>query len=245
MSNEKAVVETTKIGENVEIGEFCVIRADVVIGDNVKIHPHVIIESGVVIGDDVEIFPGTYIGKPPKGASVTARPIKFEPKIVIGNSCVIGPNAVIFYDVMVGSNTLLGDGVSLREQVRVGSHCLLGRYVTVNYNTKIGDHTRIMDMTHITGNCEIGDNVFISVLVSTTNDNVVINREYEDGKINGPKIRDSATVGAGACLLPGVVIGEGSLVGANAVVTKDVLPYDVVMGIPAKVTRSLRKYSDD
>lgn len=240
-----AVVETNHIGKDVEIGEFCVIRANVVIGDNVTIHPNVIIESGVVIGNGVEIFPGTYIGKTPKGAGTTARPIKFEPKVTIGNHCAIGPNAVIYYDVTVGNNTLLGDGVSLREQVRVGNHCLLSRYVTVNYNTKIGDRTRIMDMTHITGNCDVGDDVFISVLVSTTNDNVVVDRKYEEEKIKGPQFQNRATIGAGACLLPGVVIGEGAFVAMNAVVTHDVQPYDVVMGIPAKVTRNIRIHPDE
>jgi acetyltransferase-like isoleucine patch superfamily enzyme len=45
--------------------------------------------------------------------------------------------------------------------------------------------------------------------------------------------------------LPGVVIGEGAFVGANAVVTRDVQPFDLVMGIPAKVTRSLRMHTDE
>jgi acetyltransferase-like isoleucine patch superfamily enzyme len=102
-----------------------------------------------------------------------------------------------------------------------------------------------MDLSHITGNCEIGNNVFVSVLVSTTNDNVVVTREYEEEQIQGPRIQNGATIGAGACLLPGVVIGEGALVGANAVVTSDVQPYDLVMGIPARVARSLRIQTDE
>lgn len=240
MFNNHSVVETDAIGSNVNIGEFCVIRSDVKIGDNVVIHPHVIIEPGVTIGDGVEVFPGTYLGKRPKGAGATARSIDFLPKIVINGGCAIGPNAVVFYDVEVGENTLLGDGASLREQVRVGHHCLIGRYVTINYNTRIGDHTRIMDLTHITGNSKVGNNVFISVLVSTTNDNVVTGREYNDIRIVGPQIEDEVTIGAGACLLPGVVIGQGAFVAAHAVVTKDVGAYDMVVGIPARVTRNLQ-----
>jgi acetyltransferase-like isoleucine patch superfamily enzyme len=147
---------------------------------------------------------------------------------------------VIFYDVIIGQNTLLGDGASIREQVRIGHHCLIGRYVTVNYNTTIGDHTRIMDLTHITGNCRIGSNVFISVLVSSANDNVVISRRYEEERIAGPQVEDGATIGAGACLLPGVHIGKGAFVGAGAVVTRDVQAYDVVMGVPARVVRRLQ-----
>ncbi len=245
MINKMAVVETEQIGHHVEIGEFCVIRDGVTIGNNVVIHPNVIIESGVTIGDDVEIFPGSYIGKTPMGAGATARSIEYSPKVMIGDHCAIGPNAVIYYDVTIGNNTLLGDGASLREQVRVGHHCLISRYVTINYNTRIGNHTRIMDLTHITGNCEIGDNVFISILVATTNDNLVVEREYQEEKIRGAQIRNEATIGAGACLLPGVTINEGAFVAANAVVSKDVQKYDVVMGVPAKVVRNLRDHSDE
>jgi acetyltransferase-like isoleucine patch superfamily enzyme len=238
-----AIVETKNIGSNVTVMEYAIIRKDVEIGDDVIIHPFVIIEEGSTIGNGTEIFPGTYIGKKPKGAGATARPIVYEKKITIGSDCVLGPHAVIFYDVQVGDHTLIGDGASLREQVRVGHHCLISRYVTVNYDTRIGNHTRIMDMSHITGKCDIGDNVFISMSISTSNDNKVITREYIEEEIAGARIEDGATVGVGAILLPGVKIGTGAFVGAGAVVTRDVSPYDVVMGVPAKVVKNLREPS--
>lgn len=240
MISQHAIIETNMIGVNVQVGEFSIIRKDAQIGDNVIIHPHVIIEPGVVVGKDVEIFPTTYLGKKPKGAGATARQINYSPRLYIGAGCALGPNAVVFYDVEIGEDTLLGDGASLREQVRVGHNCLISRYVTVNYNTSIGNHTRIMDLTHITGNCKVGNNVFISVLVSTTNDNVVVDRQYDEERIMGPTIEDDVTIGAGACLLPGVVIGRGAFVAANSVVTKSIDPYDLVMGIPAKVVRNLK-----
>jgi acetyltransferase-like isoleucine patch superfamily enzyme len=237
--HKTAIVETQDIGSDVEIMEFSIVRAGARLGSRVIIHPHVIIGSGVVLGEGVEVFPGTYIGKPPKGAGATARPIQFLPRVEIGAGCALGPNAVIFYDVEIGDHCLLGDGVSLREQVRVGHHCLLGRHVTINYNTTIGNRTRIMDLSHITGNCTIGDNVFISVLVATTNDNVVLEREYDPARIRGPRLEDNVTIGAGACLLPGVTVGEGAFVAANAVVTRDVAPHELVMGIPARRVRTL------
>ncbi|MBT3413143.1 MAG: transferase [Anaerolineae bacterium] len=239
MIHKTAIVETNDIGENVEIKEYVVVHKDVVIGDNSIIHPFVVIEDGVKIGNGVEIFPGTHVGKPPRGAGATARPIHYEKKITIGDGCALGPNATIYYDVQIGSNTLIGDGASIRELVRIGHHCILSRLVTVNYETIIGDHTKIMDSTHITGNCVIGRNVFISVLVSTVNDNIVVTRSYDEDKILGPIIEDNATIGAGACVLPGVRIGEGSMVGANAVVTKNVPNYDVVLGVPAKKVKNL------
>ena len=56
----------------------------------------------------------------------------------------------------------------------------------------------------------------------------------------GPVVEDYVTIGAGASLLPGVVIGENSVVGASALVTKDVPAGKVVMGIPAKVVRDVK-----
>jgi acetyltransferase-like isoleucine patch superfamily enzyme len=199
----------------------------------------VVIESGAIIGDDVEIFPGAYIGKEPKGAGATARTIEFRKVIKIGRGTSIGPHAVIFYDVEIGENVLIGDGASIREQCRIGNRSLISRYVTVNYNTKIGDRVKIMDLTHITGNASVGNDVFISDLVSTANDNVMVGRNYEEEKIVGPQIEDGASIGLGVSLLPAVRIGKGALVGAGSVVTKDVEPNALVIGVPAKFIRKL------
>jgi acetyltransferase-like isoleucine patch superfamily enzyme len=239
MINPYAIVQTEDIGDGVDIAEFAVVRSDVRIGRGVRIHPHVVIESGVELGDGVEIFPGAHLGKPPKGAGATARTMEFERRVRVGSGTSIGPHAVIFYDVTVGADTLIGDGASIREKCRIGSRCIIGRYVTMNYNSTVGDRTRIMDLTHITGNCTVGDDVFISVLVSTTNDNEMVSRSYAEGKNIGPHIGDKASIGAGASLLPGIRIGEGALVGAGSVVTKDVDPYALVMGVPAKFVRNV------
>lgn len=234
-----AIVQTKHIGRNVTIGEFVIIRPGVHVGNGVLIHPYVLINENVTIGDNVEIFSGAVIGKEPKGAGALARQPKFEKKLIIGPSCSIGPHAVLFYDIEIGKNTLVGDGASIREQCRIGSQCIISRYVTINYNTIIGDRTKIMDLTHVTGNCVIGNDVFISITVGMTNDNLIGKGGYEEGKIKGPRIHDNAVVGAGATLLPGVVIGTKSVVGAGSVVTRDVPPGSVVMGIPARVIKLL------
>jgi acetyltransferase-like isoleucine patch superfamily enzyme len=233
----KAIVQTDDIGDNVNIMEFAVIRAGVRIGNNVIIHPFVVIESGVVIGDNVEIFPGSYIGKVPRGAALARQP-QFIKQVTIGENCAIGPNAVVYYDVEIGANTLLGDGASVREQCRIGSDCILSRYVTVNYATTIGNNTKIMDSTHITGKCSIGDNVFISLCVGSTNDNAIGKLGYEETRVVGPTIANGVAVGAGAMLMPAIIIHENAIVGAGSVVTRDVPARAVVMGSPA----TIRKY---
>lgn len=236
MISEKAVVQTNSIGVNAAIGEFAVIRHDVIIGNHVTIHPHVVIESGVILGDNVEVFPGAYIGKEPKGPGLARRP-SFEPWIKIGDNCNIGPHSVIYYEVEIGHNTLIGDGASIREKCFIGNNCIIGRNTTILYATVIGSKTKIMDLVNITGNSLIGENVFIAANTGCANDNAMGKNPYDDTAIIGPRIKDGASIGLGALLLPGVVIGENAVVGAGSVVTSDVPDRAVVMGVPARIKR--------
>ena len=241
MISNTAIVKSSSIGRNVEIREYAVIREGVEIGSDVVIHPHVVIEPGVTIGARTEIFPGTYIGKETKGAGALARTPEFERRVIIGAECSIGPHSVIFYDVEIGENTLLGNGASIREKCRIGSRCVIASYVTVNYNTVIGDRTKIMDMTHITGNCRIGNDVFVSVSVGTTNDNSMDRLPYDPSRIHGPIIDDGAAIAGGATLIANVRVGKGAIVGAGAVVTRDIPEKVLAMGVPARIVRDLRE----
>jgi UDP-3-O-[3-hydroxymyristoyl] glucosamine N-acyltransferase len=234
MISPYAVVESEEIGEGVTIGEFSCIRSGARVGNRVIVHPHVVVESGVEIGDGTEVFSGTIIGKAPNGAGATARNSNFARSTKIGAGCALGPHAVIYFDVQIGENTLVGDGASIREGCRVGKRCILSRNVTVNYNTHIGDRTKIMDLTHITGNCRIGSGVFISIHVSTVNDNVVANQVYDEASMQGPILEDDVIVGAGAILLPGVRLGKGCFVAAGSIVTRDVGANVFVLGAPAR-----------
>lgn len=222
------------------ISKNAVIYEGVKIGKNVTIKDFVVIHSGVIIEDNVEIMEGSIIGRIPKGAGATSRNTYSEYKtVIIGNGTVISPNCIIYTDVKIGKNTLIGDGATIREQCEIGEKCIISRLVSVNYNTKIGNRTKIMDNTHITGNMIIGNNVFISVLVATTNDNNIGTKGYSDDRVIGPIIEDNVLIGAGANILPGVRVGEGSIVGAGALVTRDIPVKKVVMGQPAKIVRDV------
>ena len=231
--------DPNELDDSVQIYEYAIVRSGVKLGRNVIIHPFAVIGEGVTLGEGVEVFSGTVIGKEPKGAGATARKLQFERRIRIGNNTSIGPNAVIFYDVEIGHNTLIGDGASIRDKCQVGSYCIISRYVTLNYNTTIGNNTKIMDLTHITGNASVGNNVFISIHVSTTNDNRMGKDGYQEKHIIGPQIEDGAFIGAGASILPSVRVGAEAVVGSGSVVTKDVSSRTVVMGIPAKPMRTI------
>lgn len=223
-----------KIHGSASIGPYCVI-GDAELGPDCVIHPHVVISHGAKIGARVEVFPGALIGKEPKGAGALARKPSFEMRLTIEDDCSIGPNSILYYDTKIGRNTLIGDGASIREQCSIGSECIISRYVTINYNTRIGDRTKIMDNTHITGNAEIGSDVFISLLVGSTNDNLV--RAGYGDHVKGPTVGDRVVIGVGALLLPAVVIGDDATVAAGSVVTKNVDAASVVAGSPARRVR--------
>ena len=223
-----------KIGHNVTINPFCVI-GDCSIGDNSVIHSHVYIGDNIVIEEGVEIFNGAVIGKVPKGAGSSSRPIEYNKSIKIGNNSSICPHSIIYYDVIIGNKTLIADCASVREGCRIGDNCIISRHVSLNYNVIVGNNVKIMDGTHITGNTVIEDNVFISVHVGSANDNK-ITAGYGD-HVMGQIIKENAIVGLGANLLPGIEIGYGAQVGAGALVTRDVGDRQLVKGIPAKAVQ--------
>lgn len=231
MIHESSIVLSPVDEEKVDIGPFAYIAKNVVLGNGVTIHPHVVIDEGVVIGDNVEIFPGTYIGKPPKGSAYGK--IDCEKVLNVGSGCVIGPNATLYYGDHIGDCTLISDGVTIRERVKIGNHCIVGRNTTINYATVIDDYAKVMDLVHITPKTIIEKYVFIGPGVSTAEDNSFgkIENAVPEG---GPIIEENASIGAAAVLLPRVRIGKNSIVGAGAVVTKDVEHDTTVMGVPAR-----------
>lgn len=220
------------------IAKTAIIYEGATVSETAIIHDFVVIYPGVEVHDGCEIFDHCVLGKLPTSPGCTARALKTEySKTIVGDNCVLCPGVVLYAGTVIGNNTLLGDYCSIREDCQIGSFCIISRNVSVNYETKIGNYTKIMDNTHITGNMIIGDHVFISVLVSTTNDNSMGRDGYNRESIEGGVIEDYVTIGAGANVLPMVRIGKNSIIGASALVTKNVEPNSVMMGVPAKLVR--------
>ena len=222
------------------ISNTAVIKENVTLGSSVVIHDFVVIYPNTTIGDRVEIFEGCVIGKPPSRIKSSSRGVAQDlAPVKIGADSILCPHATLCTGVEIGEGTLLGNNCSVREECIIGDDCVIAGDVSINYHTTIGNRVKIMDNTHITGNMIIEDDVFVSVLVSTTNDNSMGRKGWHD-EITGPIIKRFATIGSGANLLPNVTIGVNSIVGANAVVTKDVPSRKVVMGVPAKVARDVK-----
>lgn len=146
-------------------------------------------------------------------------PTIHQPATIHG-SVLVGENCTIWQYATICEQTILGEGVV------VGSHAWIGRAVA------IGSFTRIQHGAFIPNHTVIGHGVFIGPNVTMTDDKYPkAGRLY---RAEPPTLDDDCSIGAGAVLLPGVRIGRGAMVGAGAVVTQDVAPFSIVMGIPAR-----------
>ena len=134
------------------------------------------------------------------------------------------PNGVIVYPPS-----------DIHPAAKIGDNVIIGRYTNICGAITIGENTRIQGFCFIPDCVEIGTRVFIGPGVIFTNVKYPSARHdrdrVRDGKI---VVEDFASIGAGAVICPGVRIGFGALIGAGAIVTKDVLPETVVVGCPAR-----------
>lgn len=230
----------SSIHETAVIAQSAKIHEKAQIGPNVVIHDYVTIHPGVTIDNGCEILQGAIIGRIPRSAGTTARKVQDNfGKVIIGEGTVVSPYSIIYTDVTIGKHCLIGDGASIREGSRIGNSSIIGRYVTINYEAIIGNRSRVMDHSYVSSRAIVGDEVFISMHVCTSSDNEFGSSGYDKSKVVGPVIQDGVSIGAGANILPKTKIGKGSIVGAGAVVTKDVPDNTLVMGVPAKVVREL------
>ncbi|HZK30755.1 MAG TPA: acyltransferase [Methanoregula sp.] len=151
----------------------------------------------------------------------------------IGVNSVIRSGTIIYCDVSIGDNFQSGHNVMIREKTTIGNRVAIGTSAVIEGTTIIGDDVSLQSMVYIPTNTVIGNKVFIGPNTVLTND------RYPPtgiGGLKGPQIRDGAAIGANATLLPGVCIGEGALVAAGAIVTRDVPAHMLAIGAPAKIT---------
>jgi acetyltransferase-like isoleucine patch superfamily enzyme len=199
---------------------------DVVFGANVVVHDDVVIGDGCLIQD------GAVLGKR------TARGASGDAPLVIGAGAKICTGAVVFDSATVGDGAVVGDQAYVRERASIGSGTLVGRGSAIDNDVTIGDRVSIQTMVYVTGFSVLEDDVFVGPCVTTTNDDTMI-RQPGDAPLRGALLRRACRVGGGAVLTPGVEIGEEAFVAAGAVVTRDVPPRAVVMGVPARVVREV------
>ena len=143
----------------------------------------------------------------------------------ISDKAKIGKNVKIWHFAYVGDN------------VEIGNDVKIGSLTHIDYDVKIGDNTLIEGLVYIPPLSRIGKNVFIGPSAALTND------PYPpSGKLIGVTIEDNAIIGSKAVIKAGVTIGKNSVVAMGAVVTKDIPPDTVAVGVPARVKYSREEY---
>lgn len=227
---------SAQLGDNVNIMGALTLGANVQVGANVTFYPN------VHVGVGTRIMPGAVIGRPPIRAGTTNRPTsRGDETVRIGAHCVISPNAVLYTNLRIGNNVLIGDLASLREGCQLGDDTVVGRGTTLMHDVELGARSRIHNLAFIVGGCQIESDVFISSQVGSLNDNEVYLKRFGlvPFRIDPPRIRRFAVVGANATLSAGIEVGMGSIVAPGAVVTRDVPAWTVVAGVPARRLRDI------
>jgi len=153
---------------------------------------------------------------------------------VIGDRAVIRWGTIIYADVVIGDDFRTGHSAMIRENTKIGDQVVVGTNTVIDGNVEIGSFVKLESNVYIPTHTNIGSYVFIGPGAVLTNDKYPqrLRDEYEP---MGPTLEDSVTVGANATILPGVRIGEGSMVAAGSVVTKDVPPWHLAIGVPARL----------
>jgi UDP-2-acetamido-3-amino-2,3-dideoxy-glucuronate N-acetyltransferase len=168
----------------------------------------------------------------------------------------VHPTADVSRQANIDAGTKIWNWVQVRENVKIGKDCVISKGCYIDHDVHIGDQVKIQNNVSLYYKCEIADNVFIGPHVCFTNDRLPRATNPDgvpktggtadaDWEISTITVKEGASIGANATILPGVTIGAWALVGAGSVVTRDVPDHGLVMGNPARrvgfVCRCARK----
>ncbi|MCO6056426.1 N-acetyltransferase [Pseudomonas sp. MOB-449] len=138
----------------------------------------------------------------------------------------------------IGSGTRVWQYAVILPGARIGTDCNVCAHTLIENDVEVGNRVTIKSGVFLWDGIRVADDVFIGPNATFANDPMPRSKVYPE-RFLGVHLERGASIGANATLLPGVTIGEFAMVGAGAVVTKDVPPRAVVVGNPARILRIL------
>ena len=153
----------------------------------------------------------------------------------------IHPTAEVSPEASIGAGTRIWRQAQVREHAVIGEQCNIGKGVYIDAHVRIGSRVKIQNHVSVFEGVTLEDGVFIGPHVCFTND-LFPRAITPDGQLKSASdwtitptlVKYGASLGAGAVIRCGITIGEFALVGAGAVVTRDVPPHTLVLGNPAR-----------
>jgi acetyltransferase-like isoleucine patch superfamily enzyme len=156
---------------------------------------------------------------------------------------MIHPTADVSPEARVGPGTRIWHEAQVREGAVLGRDCNVGKGVYIDRDVVVGDRVKIQNRASLYRGLRIEAEAYIGPHVTFGNDKYPrattpdgAPKTDDDWELRSTLVREGASIGAGAVVLPGVTVGRWALVGAGAVVTRDVPDHAIVMGNPARVT---------
>lgn len=222
------------LGQNITIGHNCIIEDNVIIGDNTYIDNNSVIRRGVSIGNNSFIGANCIIGEYLMDFCNDRR--YHEHLLSLGTNALVRSGSIIYAGSEIGDNFQTGHQVTIREKSKIGNNVSIGTLSDIQGNCKIGNYVRLHSNVHIGQLSVIDDFVWIYPYVVLTNDPTPPSNEFV-----GVHVHSFAIVATGSIIMPGLDIGQDSLIGAGAIVTKSIEPYAVAVGNPAKTISDVRK----
>jgi UDP-2-acetamido-3-amino-2,3-dideoxy-glucuronate N-acetyltransferase len=157
---------------------------------------------------------------------------------MIAPSAFIHPNALVDQGVKIGQNTRVWAFAHVLAGAVIGSDCNICDHVFIEGGAIIGNRVTIKCGVQLWSGLRVEDDVFIGPNVTFANDKYPRSKQYPESYLQ-TIIHAGASIGGGVVILPGLTIGEHSMIGAGSVVVKSVPSRSIVVGNPAKVLREI------
>lgn len=151
-------------------------------------------------------------------------------------------SAIIDPEAMIGEGTKIWHFSHIMANCKIGQRCNIGQNVVVSPSVELGDNVKVQNNVSIYSGVICEDDVFLGpsmVFTNVINPRSHVNRR---GQYSQTIVRKGASIGANATIVCGHEIGEYAFIGAGAVVTKEVLPYALVVGNPARQIGWMSKF---